>query len=224
MPGAGSSSHELDGLHASLRVEPDSAQTPAIRRPEPGREAAPRPSAHASRTSPAREAGERAGPASRARVYGGRHAAVPPLDRDDSPRVAARCQRDVHQEPGDASVAVRTRGGLGRTGSARARRERRAAAPRAGARRTPASRRGPRAGSAAHASTGFCRKNRAGHATSAAGRLNARIPSSVATSSPPGGSAARTSSRDVPWGNGVTWLRPLGARTRSRRGTARLPA
>ena len=73
------------------------------------------------------------------------------------------------------------------------------------------------------ASTGFCWKYRAGHAISAADRLNARIPSSATTSSA-SGSAARTSSRDVPWSKAVTRLRPLGARTRSWLGTVRLPA
>ena len=42
-----------------------------------------------------------------ARVFESHHVCVPALDRNDRPRVAARCQHDVHKKPSHAPVTVR---------------------------------------------------------------------------------------------------------------------
>ena len=210
-------------------------------------------------------------PPARTYVFGGRHAVVPPLDRGDDPRVAARRQRDVHPEPAHAPVAVRVRADVdeqevpehGANGELRLlaqelEERRHRVADRGRARQHAQRALDVDGGSAAHVASAMSSAIRSrlmerkvaakqvrpighegerdtridgvqseepgGHATSVAGRLNARVPSSAPPSLPSGGSAAQTSSMDVPWGNGVTPLRPLGALTRSWRGTVWLPA
>ena len=90
--------------------------------------------------------------ASRAAMYSSRRSTgmmahgqrSPPASRSSGTGRCARCRPD--------------RDGRGRTGSARARHERKAPAHRAEGRRTPASRHGPRTDSAARASNAGCRR------------------------------------------------------------------